>query len=388
MGDLTLENIADATAREVISRLADTYHLIHVSYDDCLSDEQIQALLAGNWEDIPDADWESDSRWASVKLILEDLLDKDARDFLGEYEALDTICYAIQDRDQSDSIGDMMRNNGQMLLRYRLDAEAERDPCFMSAEEINASARTLCEAAGLDFEENADALRELVASACYGGGLYVLWRGEIAPVVAAVDKVRHVKPTPEITVQWTDPELLVLDRLGGSGHTVSVRGTVRVTLDPDRLFLDAQRMKGSGYSWSDVVGDGHYRPDGGEAEFIYPPAPAVVPTPPMLELTRYGQPYTHQGDSPAELAGQLVRVRPYYSVPSGRSSLTPARSPYVFEARVIEEPFGADMVTVEFTWGTESPWVRRQAFYPRELHRTDCGCAACKGDGIGKLSGA
>lgn len=103
------------------------------------------------------------------------------------------------------------------------------------------------------------------------------------------------------------------------------------------------------------------------------------------------KPNTHRGEKPADVVGRLVRVRPYYHVPSSRSSLTPARSPFAFEAHVLDT-FGSDMVLVRFTWGSgDAPWKHEGAYYPDELHKVwrECQCPACSyGDGIPHLRGA
>ncbi|MDP9611561.1 hypothetical protein [Streptomyces demainii] len=109
--------------------------------------------------------------------------------------------------------------------------------------------------------------------------------------------------------------------------------------------------------------------------------------------TSLHKPITHEGTKPADLVGLLVLVRPYYHVPDGRSSLRSVRSPYTFEARVIET-FSDEMVKVRFTWASDSaPWRMEAIFYPRELHRTGgwfpmCRCPACAGDGIHEERGA
>lgn len=104
------------------------------------------------------------------------------------------------------------------------------------------------------------------------------------------------------------------------------------------------------------------------------------------------RPNTYADTLPADLVGQNVLVRPYYHVPDGRSSLTSVRSPFTFEAHVIET-FATEMVKVRFTWASDcAPWPMEAIFYPRELHKTSwfplCFCAACKGAGITELRGA
>lgn len=270
MAEISTTDLAQAAADLVISRLAEKYELIYVDRGQCLEDKQVQALFAEetDWDAVLDTEWESESRWHGVKAVLEDLLDEDARDFLEEHDKLDEVREAIQERDQSDPVADLMRGTGAKLFRYRLDESLSASPWEYSDEENDAAAQALATAAGISFADNAGALRELVAHASYGGGLHVLWRGDIKPLYDAMCAVRFSAPAPEVTVQWTDPELLVLDGWNGSGHTVKVRGTVRLPFNPDRLALDAARI-GPGYSWTDTVGGG-YRPAGDEPEFIYP----------------------------------------------------------------------------------------------------------------------
>jgi hypothetical protein len=120
---------------------------------------------------------------------------------------------------------------------------------------------------------------------------------------------------------------------------------------------------------------------------------AVIEEPAQVESPAFPEPKTYAHKKPEELVGESVLVRPYYHLPESRSSLTPARSPFTFEGRVVET-FGQEMVLIQFGWATDSaPWNAKAAFYPRELHQTGgwfpiCDCAACKGPGIHDLRGA
>lgn len=262
-----MADLAQAAAELTVSRLDEKYELVFIDRGDRLSDDQVQKLLAGD-EEVLDEDWVSENRWHGVNAVLDNILDEDARSFLEEHEALERVREAIEERDESDPIRDLMCGTSSKLFRYRLDAEATSGAWKFSDEQMSSAARALATAAGIDFWDNCVALRELVATASYGGSLHVLWRGDIKPVYEAVCTVRFSDPAPRVTVQWTDPELLLLDQWNGSGHTVRVRGTVRLGLDPDRLCLDTARGPG-GYSWTDVVGGG-YQPEGDDPEFIDP----------------------------------------------------------------------------------------------------------------------
>lgn len=113
----------------------------------------------------------------------------------------------------------------------------------------------------------------------------------------------------------------------------------------------------------------------------------MASTRPRLELTRYGQPYTYANVPPQDLPG-LVNVRPYYRVPTGRCWLSSARSPWTVPAYVDSVTTFGDMVRVTIHHDFDGPWKMQSIFYPHELHQPNCGCAACKGDGIHKLHGA
>lgn len=105
------------------------------------------------------------------------------------------------------------------------------------------------------------------------------------------------------------------------------------------------------------------------------------------EVRSIGEPITYKGHSPDSLVGRLVMVRPFYRVPNGRSGLKSVRSPFVFEAHVIE--VSGDMVKVRYTWATDGPWPPVELFHPGELHQTrTCECPACKGDGLSEHTGA
>lgn len=98
-------------------------------------------------------------------------------------------------------------------------------------------------------------------------------------------------------------------------------------------------------------------------------------------IVSLGKPDTFRDFAPAALVGHMVRVRPYYHVPTGPYSMKSVRAPWTFEAQVIEAH--AQMVKVQFRWVEASPWKSECVFYPNELHRPRCECPACKVGGAG-----
>ncbi|WP_159401628.1 hypothetical protein [Streptomyces sp. NRRL F-5053] len=110
------------------------------------------------------------------------------------------------------------------------------------------------------------------------------------------------------------------------------------------------------------------------------------------EVRQIGHPVTHGESSAKSLAEgeQLVRARPFYSIPDRPGGLTKSRAPFTYEARVIGTS-GPDMVIVQWTWHTDAaPWPRTGIFKPTELHDAwECDCAACHGRiGIQEMDGA
>ncbi|NUR01542.1 MAG: hypothetical protein HOY79_34940 [Streptomyces sp.] len=110
------------------------------------------------------------------------------------------------------------------------------------------------------------------------------------------------------------------------------------------------------------------------------------------EVRPIGEPITHAEDSAEMLAenGTLVRVRPFYKVPISRSFLTTVRSPFAYEAVVVNVLAGS-MVTVRMRAFQDcAPWPVQGAFDVSELHKVHvCECAACKGkNGIQEKNGA
>lgn len=99
------------------------------------------------------------------------------------------------------------------------------------------------------------------------------------------------------------------------------------------------------------------------------------------------KPETHRDTALMSLIGRTVRVRPYYHVPSEHGlGMVSMRAKCTYRARVVE-PFGADMVILEFV-SDDGPWKKRGAYFPRELHRPGCKCPGCIGRGINKVRGA
>ncbi|MFD0046992.1 hypothetical protein ACFVGV_17560 [Pseudarthrobacter scleromae] len=118
-------------------------YLRFVRYDDRLSKEQIGMVLSGQWNE---AENDVDERFSdsaydeSVRIVTEELETAvlEGR-FDREWDELDSdeqdaVCYAIEERDDSDPVKDLLRNTGPQLMRTSLGQPAGRlqEPRFAS----------------------------------------------------------------------------------------------------------------------------------------------------------------------------------------------------------------------------------------------------------------
>lgn len=103
-------------------------------------------------------------------------------------------------------------------------------------------------------------------------------------------------------------------------------------------------------------------------------------------------PITYAGSDLDDVIGRHVMIRPYFHVPVSRTCFASKRSPWAFEAVVVERFGGpeSDMVLVNFL-DSAGPWRDCGAYHVRECHQKGtCACAACRvgGSGIRELRGA
>lgn len=231
---------AKVILKRAIDALPEKTDLVYVDYRDQLTEEQVRALLARDnealWESLDT--FESDSRHNGVMYLLGEALDdEDEREALrDDDEAWESFQQECWDRDQSDFLGDLIRNTPDPMVKYDLDHEVTPGSWAMDEDEITEEMRGIAKAAGIDFATNHAALRTLVVEASYGGSLHVLHRSDLADLRDAKRAV------------FTDPYLLVHDTMNGSGDMEPIKGEVTVEIGEDTLRLDAGRM-----SWSDDI---------------------------------------------------------------------------------------------------------------------------------------
>lgn len=249
----------ESVKNAVIARLADKYTLAYVEYDDGLTDEQIAVLLKGEnpYESSAFSDWDewdSDNRYDGAITVIKDVCEDDEYDILEEdSEALDEVRFAVQDRDDSDTITALLDNTNHKLFRYDLDYELEPDSWNWSVEETDTAAREMADACRLPHTDKIlSAMRDIIVEASYGGNFYVIWYGspkEAVDLASAIDGT-HDKSNPG-TVTFSRPRLLVLDRMNGSGMDGGVDVDITLPIVPGNVTLDDEDF---GYSWTQTAG--------------------------------------------------------------------------------------------------------------------------------------
>ncbi|WIB65318.1 hypothetical protein [Curtobacterium sp. MCBD17_040] len=263
--------------------------LVYVAYDDKLTDEQIDAYLSGDFDALTDStdEWVSDQQYEAATEFLRSFLDDRGADWddLSDDDH-DELRQAVYDRDRSDPIRHLLRNTHDQLLRAPLrspadlivpDADGEwpdgidarfyndthwdaiRERRVAALQEALASHNVTVTA------EVRQALEELVVEGPAdwhdGVSLDVIWYGDVAEAgLAGADRGEAAGRT----LSFENAEVVLIDRVNGSGYSARIPGTLTTTVTDDApAFLDSARSGNHGYGWDDVAGvvKPYFRPD-------------------------------------------------------------------------------------------------------------------------------
>lgn len=259
----TRQRRAKAVLKKALANLAPSYTLYYVTRgDDGLHEEQIADIFDGNVEKVEEVldDYADDGIDYYLTEIVKELIpDEDERDLLEEFVELhDELRFAIRDRD--DSKGPLLEQlgvTGAKLMRYELNYHLEPGSWSWEEDEVQKAMAEMAEVMQVDLEANRGSLWSLVAEASYGGQLYVIWYGDVEEVVMPIlNKLWGNDDKVPTTIAWTDPEVVVLNAGNGSGYSDTIKGTITVPFDPEKLAMDG-RVRGHGYTWDDVAGVAH-----------------------------------------------------------------------------------------------------------------------------------
>lgn len=220
---------------DAIKRLDKEYDLIYVHYDDRLQDKQLAEVVeTGFCDSLDDNGWMGDQQYESVgQIFKENFDDVDISDIEDE------LRQEIWDRDRSTPFEDLLRNTPEPVMYYDLDIEIEG-----YGEDIVKRAKQVAKALKLNYKNHEQKFKDLVGNASYGGKLVLMYRGDIDLFYGEVNKPKYVV--------ICNPEVCIMDRWNGSGHSMDGFGDFKVRFDRTRFKLDEEAP---GYSFAgDVCG--------------------------------------------------------------------------------------------------------------------------------------
>lgn len=234
--------------------------LVHVEYDDRLTDEQVAGVVSGDWDEVDNddfADWVYDNRCINVREIIKetagDILRRMIADgTLDEGEDPDVIAddfewadewddvrFWLEDHDSSDPLRTLARHTPDPLVQWvpehaiELDVDDEEE----SAAEVS---RALSEVGLSCSQHNVEAMYSAMDN-CFGPTeVRVLFTVDLSELL-----------DPSVTeVRLKDPTLLLLNPYDGSGmDTENMRG--KITVPRDEIRLDSALGYGS---WDNIAG--------------------------------------------------------------------------------------------------------------------------------------
>lgn len=235
------------TMKDVLDRLDKSYELIYVDYRESL-DNNLDAVqnaiqnqekylideAVGLWE------WYIDSSDASVDQIINNLKESLLSDFDededGEIEAfidehIDEIREAIQDRDVSNPLEDLLRHTSDTPVFFDLGIDVE-DTTFMDEVDFRDTMKTVKKALKIKLSDRTfdSSLTILLQQASYGGRLVVYFTGDVSELLDL---------NGANVVTFENPMIAVVDHWNGSGDSAELDGhKFSIPFDASNLFID------------------------------------------------------------------------------------------------------------------------------------------------------
>lgn len=170
---------------EIVRLIKDSFphgvELVHVDYDDSLTDEQSEWYVTGDMNRLYDSisEWEYDACWHGADWYIEELVShirKDSPNFEPSGEWLETVRDALMNLDESDILGDLIKRtyNSVTMCKWLIDED--------SAVWGKHSVDELIKALGVpDTAENRATADELISNAPTDLGM-AFAAYEVAPV--------------------------------------------------------------------------------------------------------------------------------------------------------------------------------------------------------------
>lgn len=241
-------------------RIPTRTHVGDVDPGDHLTDDQISLMLAGDRNAVY---WKlAEMLAAMADYSTKGYIARALQDTSMEPEDLSdehrqALRELIEDRDISDPVGDLLSRTPATFLRYPvMTVSPQMDQTEQNRRQLLATALGRL---GLDPANHQEQIDELIEETRnHWHELY------------CIDLIVHARPAEAVpdahrrTVKVTDPVLVVLDPVNGTGHDVKLEATVELPIasleevttgSTERFILDADgSLRCSGYGWAETAG--------------------------------------------------------------------------------------------------------------------------------------
>ena len=235
---------------EVKALIPDRVSLYYVDYRESLDEctDILQKCITNQNKDyLYEAvdDWYVDG--ADLNYYIDDLkLDignkyniEDADDIIEEYK--EEIKETLYDRDDSDIIGDLMRNTSKIIMFYDTGYEMESESWCWNEKRVKQERQRIKKHLGIPAKtDNWDNSFDLmIRQASYGGTLEIYFRDDIEDYLE-IDK--------DFTkISFTNPTIGIINHSNGSGDQADFTGlTITLPLNTKNIFIDKEIK----YSWT------------------------------------------------------------------------------------------------------------------------------------------
>lgn len=228
--------------------------LVYIDYRDSfneMKDKLNKAIQANDLysicEDENNIEWFSDSEYATIEEIMKDTFTDEEIDAWNEkWEDMETVKQWFYDHDTSDPIKDLMKNTGKQFFFYDTGLEIPEYPSYGNGESfLTKHAKRIANKLKVDYTKHEKTLRSLVANACYGGSLVLVFYAE--PDAFFTDR----KDKDANYIKVPKAHLVIMDRSNGSGDQETIDEIVALPFNRKNLWIDSEA---GGYSIDSVFG--------------------------------------------------------------------------------------------------------------------------------------
>lgn len=253
---LAREYDRDAVFSSLIKKLDNKYTLFYADYRDQFDPETIAKFINAHNPEILEEqidEWFMDARFEAAVNIMKETYDNDEKAAIELLDLSDEIRYAIEERDDSSPIRDLLKNS-QSHFCYVDILPAEEDGClesYLYVKNALLEYKKIAKASGLSLKKDRKGIEELYHNGASTSIAPLVWFFVLDPLDYYNALMKQYKETIEdIRVTLHEPHLAIRDHCHGTGHDIETKRIVTVPLSSIK-----SDEKSNGYSYAkDVCG--------------------------------------------------------------------------------------------------------------------------------------